>query len=187
MTSYWTGDKVALRGTEPDDWEAFHRFDQFSDDQRSVERLEPPRSIASYRAMFEERATRRPDGDAFTLTICSRQSDDVVGGVTIHNCDRIAGRFMFGVRVGREYQRHGYASEAVVLVLGFMFGERRYQKCDSVAYSINPGSIELHRKLGFVQEGVRRRNVFLAGDYRDTVLFGMTAEEFIARYPLPAL
>lgn len=187
MSSYWTGEKVVLRGTEPGDWQAFQRFDQHSEDQRSVERLEPPRSAASYRAHFEDRATREPNGDVFTLTICSRPGDDVVGSLSVHNCDLSSGRFMFGIRVGPEYQRRGYASEAVILALGFMFGERRYQKCDSVAYSINTASIELHRKLGFVQEGVRRRNVFLAGEYRDTVLFGITAEEFAARYPLPPL
>jgi RimJ/RimL family protein N-acetyltransferase len=185
MSSYWTGEKVVLRGTEPDDWQAFQRFDQFSADQRLLERLEPPRSVASYRALFEERATRPPNGDAFTLTVCSRENDEVVGAVTTHNCDLTAGRFLFGIRIGREYQRRGFASEAVILVLGFMFGERRYQKCDSFAYSINTASIELHRKLGFVQEGVRRRNAFLAGDYCDTVLFGMTAEEFGARHPFP--
>jgi RimJ/RimL family protein N-acetyltransferase len=71
-----------------------------------------------------------------------------------------------------------------VLVLRFMFGERRYQKCNNGAYAFNTASIALHEKLGFVQEGRRRRTALFGGEYHDEILFGLTVEEFTERHPL---
>jgi RimJ/RimL family protein N-acetyltransferase len=45
----------------------------------------------------------------------------------------------------------------------------------------NEASIQLHRKLGFVEEGRRRRQVFFNGKFHDDVLFGLTREEFEAQ------
>jgi RimJ/RimL family protein N-acetyltransferase len=39
----------------------------------------------------------------------------------------------------------------------------------------------MHKKLGFQEEGRRRRQVFFNGEFHDDVLFGMTREEFDAR------
>jgi RimJ/RimL family protein N-acetyltransferase len=71
----------------------------------------------------------------------------------------------------------------VLLVLRFMFDERRFQKCEARVYDYNSASISLHRKLGFVEEGRLRRHLFLAGEYRDEFIFGMTVEEFHQLYP----
>jgi RimJ/RimL family protein N-acetyltransferase len=38
----------------------------------------------------------------------------------------------------------------------------------------------MHEKLGFIHEGLIRRNCFFNGKYHDDVLFGMTREEFDA-------
>jgi RimJ/RimL family protein N-acetyltransferase len=65
-------------------------------------------------------------------------------------------------------------------LLRYGFQERRHQKCDSACTHDNEASLRLHRKLGFVEEGRRRRQWFFDGRYHDDILFGMTAEEFEA-------
>lgn len=44
----------------------------------------------------------------------------------------------------------------------------------------NPASIRLHQKLGFVEEGRRRRQWFYNGEFHDEILWGMTREEYEA-------
>ena len=46
-------------------------------------------------------------------------------------------------------------------------------------------SLGLFAKLGFVEEGRRRRAEFLGGRYHDEILLGVTVEEFAAVYGLP--
>jgi len=69
MTSFWTGERVRLRGVEPEDWETFMRFDGFSQHQRSVDMIYPPRSTEGYRAWAAERAVAKPSDDRFMLAI----------------------------------------------------------------------------------------------------------------------
>ena len=90
----------------------------------------------------------------------------------------------YGITIGAEFQGRGYASEAIILLLRYMFGERRFQKCDVGIYAYNTASLKLHTKLGFVEEGRRRRSQFFAGEYHDVVLMGITIEEYAAAHSL---
>ncbi|MQA85624.1 MAG: GNAT family N-acetyltransferase [Streptosporangiales bacterium] len=178
MTSAWRGDRVRLRGVEPEDWQAFMGFDEFSDDVRQAWLLPPPRSAEAYRRWAAEVAARDPRLDEFRLAVESLDEQALVGGINTAHPDPGNGTFGYGVAIGRPYQRRGYASEAVVLLLRYMFGERRYQKCNVELYAPNIGSLALHARLGFVEEGRRRRSQYFAGGYHDMVLLGMTIEEF---------
>jgi len=73
--------------------------------------------------------------------------------------------------------------DAVLLLLRFMFAERRYTKCTVGVYAGNAPSLAMHRQLGFVEEGRIRRFRFAAGQHEDLVYLGLTAEEFAARHP----
>jgi RimJ/RimL family protein N-acetyltransferase len=42
--------------------------------------------------------------------------------------------------------------------------------------------VRLHEKLGFQLEGRLRRVVYTRGQYYDELYYGMTAEEFAARF-----
>jgi RimJ/RimL family protein N-acetyltransferase len=182
--SIWVGDRIRLRGYELEDAEAEHRFED-SADQRSGWRVFPPRSLVAQRAWTEEAASAKPEGDAvqLRLAIARREDDKLVGGINTHTLDVVSGTFMFGVGVTAEAKGKGYAAEAVLLVMRYMFEERRFQKCESGVYAFNTPSLSLHRKLGFVEEGRLRRHAFAAGELHDIVLFGMTIEEYRERYP----
>jgi RimJ/RimL family protein N-acetyltransferase len=45
----------------------------------------------------------------------------------------------------------------------------------------NDASIKLHEKLGFQHEGRVRRMVFTQGAYHDSLILGLTREEFEAQ------
>lgn len=65
MGDMWTGEKVRLRGVEPDDWEGFRDLAQHTVDVRNADLVEPPRSEESFRMWTAERAERPPGGEAF--------------------------------------------------------------------------------------------------------------------------
>lgn len=185
MTSIWDGTKVRLRGIEPEDWQAFMRFDQFSADMRSVDLIHPPRSAAGYRRWATDRATQPASDDEFQLAIESLSEQIVVGALSTTNIDQRAGRFSYGIGIGRDYQRRGFASDAIVVLLRYMFGERRFHKCGVGIYAFNEASINLHEELGFQVEGRLRDHEYFAGRHHDVVIMGVTIAEFTERYPLP--
>ncbi|TVT47895.1 GNAT family N-acetyltransferase [Amycolatopsis rhizosphaerae] len=176
MEPFWTGKRVRLRGIEPDDWSAFQRFDAHS--ERLGALLRPPRSAESYRAWAKEQAAAQPEGDRFQLVMEALETGEVVGTIGSNNAEPINGWFEYGLTIDPDHRRKGYASEAVVLLLRFMFAERRYHKCEARIFDHNEASLALHRRLGFVEEGRLREKVFLAGAHHDVVLMGMLAGEF---------
>nr|SBO93275.1 Ribosomal-protein-S5p-alanine acetyltransferase [Nonomuraea gerenzanensis] len=164
------------------DWEAFHAFGEDSDAVRNGWRLEPPRSVARAKKEAAENAEKERDLDEFSLIIAAKQDDAAIGSINTHAVERVHGTFAYGIFVGTPHHRKGYASEAIVLLLRYMFFERRFQKAEAWVYSSNDPSLALHRRLGFVEEGRRRRGRYANGRYDDEFLFGMTVEEYTERY-----
>lgn len=187
MSSVWVGELVRLRGVEPEDWETFQRFDQNTTAMRMAEMVHPPRSAARQREWAQQTALKDPDGDRFMLAIESLADGVLVGMTSTALIDHRAGRFMYGVALGSEHYRRGYASDAVPLLLNFMFGERRFHKCEASVWAFNEPSLALHRKLGFREEGRLKDHEFFAGRHHDVALFGMTAPEFAERHPYPSV
>ncbi|MFF3787668.1 GNAT family N-acetyltransferase [Streptomyces sp. NPDC001933] len=86
--------------------------------------------------------------------------------------------------IGVDHRRKGYATEAVVVLLRFMFAERRYHKCLAAILAHNEASLALFRRLGFTEEGRLREHVFFAGRHHDLVRMGMLAGEFDRRHAM---
>jgi RimJ/RimL family protein N-acetyltransferase len=186
MTSMWAGRTVRLRAVEPGDWEKFREFEQDTDIQRNGWRVQLPQSEEAAKASAKERSIEKPKAgeESFSLAIESLDEGALVGSVSTHHIDLPAGRFSYGVGLGPQYHRRGYASDAVRLLLAFMFRERRFHKCESAAWSFNEASVAFHLSFGFREEGRLRDHDFANGQYYDEVLFGMTADEYAKLHPL---
>ena len=175
--NFWQGRLVRLRGVEPSDAETFARWNLDSEMARELEFVWPPVSLAFVRRDVEEVSLRKLEEDAFTWVV-EDASAVAVGSIATHRCNPRTGVFRYGLSVGREHRRRGYATEAVLLVLKYYFEELRYQKCLVGVHSNNPASVALHEKLGFVREGTLRRAVYTGGRFHDQHLYGMLKEEW---------
>ncbi len=184
MSDIFQGKRVRLRGLQPADAEFFHAWNRDTDMARAVDWIWPPMPLEWERHWLEKQVSERPTGDNYNLGIENAQGE-LVGTITSHDCDRRTGCFSYGVAIRDEYQRRGYAREAILLLLRWFFEELRYQKVTVDVYSFNEASLRLHDSLGFVREGRIRRTVYTGGRHFDQIIFGMTAEEFAERYPQP--
>ncbi|MER5500279.1 GNAT family protein [Streptomyces sp. NPDC002561] len=187
MSDMWTGEKVRLRGVEPEDWEGFRDLARHTVDVRDADLIDPPRSEESFRAWTAERAGRPPGGEAFRLVVEGPADRAFAGSVTVGEFDSRAGRFRTGIEITRGNRRKGYAAEATELLLTHMFAEQRCNKCEVEIHACNEASLALYRALGFVEEGRLRQHEFFAGDYHDVVLMGITASEYWTTHRPPSV
>lgn len=176
---FWQGKKTRLRPWQMEDAEL--RFMASLDSPTLAlhqDGIVLPSSVELQREWLEKAAGFK---DESMLRFAMENLDGVtVGWVTLHSRNSKNGTFGFGVAVYRDYRGHGYAIDAVRILLKYGFWEQRYQKCNSMCLHTNEASIRMHKKLGFADEGRIRRNCFYDGKYHDDVLFGMTREEFDA-------
>jgi RimJ/RimL family protein N-acetyltransferase len=177
---FWQGESTRLRPWKLEDAEL--RFMTSLDSptrQMHQDGVELPTSVELQKEWLEKVAGSNDD-DGIIRFAMENLDSVTVGWATLHSRDQKNGTFGFGVAVYRDYRGHGYAVDAVRILLKYGFWEQRYQKCNSVCFHTNEASIRMHEKLGFIREGLIRRNCFFNGKYHDDVLFGMTREEFDA-------
>jgi RimJ/RimL family protein N-acetyltransferase len=173
----WQGERVRLRAVEPEDWKIFNLWDLDSDMARDCYWIPFPKSQEAARKWALDLSLEAPKGDNFNFVI-ENHNGEFVGTINSHDCEPRNGTFSYGLAIRREYQRQGYASEAIRLVLNYFFNELRYQKCTVGVYDFNQASIKLHEKLGFQHEGRTRRVYFTRGEYHDSLFLGITCEEW---------
>ena len=175
---FWQGERTRLRPFRLED--ADLRFKASLDSptrQAHADGIELPTSVELQRAWLEKVSGCQDDG-SIVLFATENLAGVTVGWISLHSRDPKNGTFSFGIAVYRDHRGHGYAVDAAWLLLKYGFWEQRYQKCNSVCLADNTASMRMHIKLGFTEEGRRRRNSFFNGEYHDDVMFGMTREEF---------
>jgi RimJ/RimL family protein N-acetyltransferase len=183
MVSLWSGKKVRLRALSPEiaaHWAA-------SADDVELQRL-------GWQTMFPYNEARRRRGLEKAQEKDDAGSDDcnlmieslagqVVGTVGMHATDRR--HRTADLHVGLDDRRHwghGYASEAIRLLLRFTFRELGYAKVNLNVYAYNTRAIGLYERLGFVHEGRIRGSIYTAGRRWDDLLMGMTRAEYEAQH-----
>ncbi len=179
--NFWQGELVRLRAVEPEDGDTFHAWNQDSETGRFLDFVWPPGSLASAREWAQKTALQQVKDDQIACVVENRDGV-MVGFINAHTVDRRVGSFRYGIGVRPEHRGRGYASEAITIFVRYFFEELRYQKATVAVYSCNPASIRLHEKLGFQLEGRIRRVIYTQGHYYDELYYGMTFEEFAARF-----
>ena len=180
-SSFWQGQKIRLRAIEPSDWETYFAWNCDDEQARALYFIPFPQSREAVKHFAEMASLQAPETDDFRFVV-ENDEHEVVGDVTVNNCNPRNGTFSWGLNIKQGHRRRRYASEALLLIMRYYFHELRYQKVTVHVYSFNDASVKLHEDLGFRLEGRLRRMIFTKGQYFDELLYGMTREEFIDRY-----
>ena len=109
-------------------------------------------------------------------------ADDLAGWVAITDIDEGGGTFSTMYWVLPDFRGRGYVLESKLMMLRYMFGERRFKKYNTRCVEGNTSIIGHFEALGCQLEGRIRRNIFTDGRYLDELCYGLTVDEFNARW-----
>ncbi|MBD8837566.1 GNAT family N-acetyltransferase [Paenibacillus sp. CFBP 13594] len=178
---FWQDDKVRLRALREEDWED-HYYNRFDTPARRL--LEcavelPPTHVEAknFTDNFSDFSLAK---GRIMFTIVNMDGENV-GGVNLNSIDERNGTFSIGIQIDRDHRGKGYGTRAVRILLKYAFFERRLNKFNDYVLQGNEPSAAMMRKLGCVQEGVRRQVIYTDGKYQDLILFGLTKDEFMAK------
>ena len=86
---------------------------------------------------------------------------------------RVAHRGNFGLAVARTWRRKGVGTALIQTLLNWVESNPLVKKVCLDVFATNAGAIQLYRKLGFVEEGRRIKDIKRGpGDYVDTLVMG---------------
>ncbi|MDO4740067.1 MAG: GNAT family protein [Eubacteriales bacterium] len=178
---YWQGKKVRLRAMEETDGGLFYEILHAEEVQRNEAEIRLPASRASCDAFAAEQAAKGNNEPAPFLVI-ENEDGQAVGLATPSLEDSRAGVFACGMCILPAFQRRGYAADALRVIWRYYFEEMRCVKFNASVYSYNEASNAMCRRIGLTQEGRRRKVIYAGGAYHDEILYGLTDEEYFAKY-----
>ncbi|GGM38477.1 N-acetyltransferase [Paraliobacillus quinghaiensis] len=175
---FWQDKLVRLRSMEQGDWES-HYYNRFDTSARRLLNYEvelpPTRSEAEN--MIENFIDFKQETGRIMFTIETINGENV-GGINLNSIDEKNGTFSIGMQIDRDHRGKGYGTAAMCILLRYAFLERRLNKYYGSVLDGNIASATMLKKLGCLQEGVRRQMVYSDGRYIDEILFGLTKDEF---------
>lgn len=176
---YWQNELVRLRAVTFEDWEeAYPNY--FDSKARFLlqEEMELPPVVTTIQEDYKRFADFNLKTGRIMFTI-ETLDGNVVGGLNLNSINERNGTFSIGIQIGVEHRRKGYGTSAMRILLKYAFMERRLNKFNSGCVEGNARSAAMHKKLGCVQEGIRRQMYYSDGRYFNSILFGLTKDEFI--------
>lgn len=124
----------------------------------------------------------RSDSDQFRgLVVCRTEDDQMVGVVNLSEI--VGGIFRsayMGYHVFAPYARQGYMTQAMPLVLAFVFKTLRLHRVEANIQPTNTASLALVKRAGFRKEGYSPRYLKIAGRWRDHERWAVTVEAWKA-------
>lgn len=175
---YWQDEEVRLRSIQPEDWESDY-VSGFDTAARILLEcnVELPPTVHAAQKFAEENADFLSINGRIMLTIENLQGESI-GGINLNSIDERNGTFSIGIVIDKDFRGKGYGTRAMKILLKYAFFERRLHKFNDYVLAGNEGSARMMKKLGCLQEGVRRQIYYINGEYRDCILFGLTRDEF---------
>lgn len=104
-----------------------------------------------------------------------------VGNIGLRIFNRIDNNAELSFLLGeKSYWGRGYGFEAGQMIIGHAFNVLNLQRIYCGCAANNIPMQKLASKLGFIQEGVRRKNLYLWGKYEDEIEYGLLRDEFLS-------
>lgn len=120
------------------------------------------------------------DSKDVRLAICLRENDRYIGNVYMTNIDQLRRTCHSHILIGEsDCWGKGYAVEALMLALEYMFKERNMHRIQAIVLESNIQSLKMHQKCGYQIEGLLRESVFKNGTYHNQYVLSILENEFI--------
>lgn len=126
-------------------------------------------SVAQSIAWFK---TNNPDYYAILL------NEKMIGYFRLSNYSVENKNLYLGADIHPEFCGLGYANQAYKKFIPFLFKEYNLNKISLEVLSTNERAINLYKKLGFVFEGIKRKEILKNGNWIDSIIMSMLREEY---------
>ena len=103
-----------------------------------------------------------------------KSNKELVGIIFLSKINSIHKTCWLGIFLGEESARgKGFGKEAVNLITDYAFDSLNLRKVSLEVVKTNKNAISVYKKLGFVQEGEMKKQVFIEGKYSDLIIMSL--------------
>lgn len=178
------GGRLSLRLPQMSDFAAWAELRRSSRDflrpfEPSWTELDLTRRVFAMRVRRARQEAEENTDYTFFIFLHDGSRDVLAGGITLSNIRRRAAQHVnLGYWMGQRFAGQGIMSEAVALVLPFIFDTLALHRIHAAFLPTNMPSRRVLEKNGFVEEGYAERYLQINGAWADHVLMGLTRERW---------
>jgi ribosomal-protein-alanine N-acetyltransferase len=175
-----TTERLLIRNLQPNDLADFHSyrsnpevtkyqgFDVMNQEQ-----------AASFIDKMKDKAYGTP-GEWVQYAIIDTQRQQLVGDCAIHIQQADNRMVEVGMTISHNEQKKGYAREAFIAILKFLFEKQNIHRVVETVDAENIASINLLKSVGFREEGYFIENIFFKGKWGSEYQYAMLQKEWKA-------
>lgn len=105
--------------------------------------------------------------------------DGAIGIATLVDIDWKNRRAMHGIKLANSDNRaKGIGTDVVMAIMRYAFDELGLHRLDGAWFDFNTLSVNLYKKCGWKEEGVRREYVYKRGGWRDLTVVGVLESDY---------
>ncbi|KAE9404067.1 acyl-CoA N-acyltransferase [Gymnopus androsaceus JB14] len=87
---------------------------------------------------------------------------------------------ILGIALLPEFWGRGYATEVLTFIIDYAFQQLAMHRISLGTFANNTAAIKVYKRVGFVQEGVRRKANWMDGKWQDEILMAVLDEDWAA-------
>lgn len=133
------------------------------------------------RSQIEEHIEKNnQDNSRYDFAICDIEDDSYIGELSILDIDLDNLSAGFRIAINKQANMNkGYGSEAISLVLDFVFNHLELNRLELEVYSHNQRAIRAYEKAGFIKEGVLRQAIIFKDQYYDEIIMAILKDDYL--------
>jgi RimJ/RimL family protein N-acetyltransferase len=169
----YNGEKVGLRAYKVEDIPIATAFVNDKELKKFLVTNVPfPMSLWEEEAWIKSQSSNK-NGE-FNFAIEDLKSKKYIGGCGIQTVNWLARVAIVGIMIGdKEYWGKGYGTDAMKVLIKFIFEDMNINKIRLSTFSFNERAIRCYKKCGFKVEGVLKAEIFKEGKYYDEVIMSI--------------
>ena len=131
---------------------------------------------AEHEAWLQNRVLTK---QVYQFIIQETETKKDIGSVYLRDVDLVNQKAEFGIFIGEtEWHGKGLGTQAAQQILAFAFDELQLHKVFLRVLAHNQAAIASYQKVGFVQEGAFRDDVFLNGKFHEVIFMAMLVSDY---------
>ncbi len=172
---FLVGQHIKLRALEPEDLEFLYNMEN-NPLFWEVSHTKTPFSRYVLRQYLENSHLDLYEAKQLRLMITEKDTEKRIGMIDLFDFNPQHQRAGIGVGIHSDFQKKGYASEALDLLIAYCFQHLNLHQLYVNITPDNTKSIALFTKFGFAKAGVKKDWLLVKGTYKDELTFQLINE-----------
>lgn len=102
---------------------------------------------------------------------------DRIGYFRLSNYSEKNSSILIGMDIHKKFRGNGYAYNAYIKFIPYITKKYNLNKVSLEVLATNAGAYALYKKLGFVEEGIKRQEILKNNKYVDSIIMSLLKEE----------